>query len=436
MNKEYIAVIQAGGKGTRMIELTEDKIPKPMLLLNGKPMIQYQIENLKEYGIRDICIITGHLGEKIEEYFGNGSELQVNISYIKENEPLGSAGALYYVKSIAGNKDVLLIFGDVMIELDWEKMISFHESKDALATLLVHPNAHPFDSDLIEISDDGKALSIDSKNNIRDYWYDNLVNAGIYILNNELLSSFKEAKKTDLEKDVLAPLMKGGRIFGYRTPEYVKDAGTPERFKKCAEEQANGIWDKKCLKNKQKAIFLDRDGTINVFKGLINNDSLLELEEGVSEAIKLINASGFLAICVTNQPVVARGMCEIEDINYIHKKLKTLLGNDGAFLDDIIFCPHHPDKGFPEENPLYKIKCNCRKPATGMIDAMVAKYNIDVNASWMIGDSTLDIQLGKNASLKTVLLKTGQAGEDKKYDAKPDFVADDLLMAVECILQS
>jgi histidinol-phosphate phosphatase family protein len=433
MEREYIAVIQAGGKGTRMVELTGDRIPKPMLELNGKPMLQWQIENLVEYGIRDICIITGYLGEIIEDYFGDGSRFGISITYIKENEPLGSAGALYYVKEIAGSRDVILVFGDVMIKLDWNRMAAFHESKDAQATLLVHPNAHPYDSDVLIVDSEDCVIGIDSKQNVRDYWYGNVVNAGIYILSRKLMEQFEQPEKKDLEKDILEPLMGLGRIYAYRTSEYVKDAGTPERFRSCCKEQAAGIWDAKCLGKKQRAIFLDRDGTINQYRGLVSSAEQLELEPTAAEAIRRINSSGYLAICITNQPVVARGMCSIEDVETIHKKLQTLLGQKGAYLDDIVFCPHHPDKGYPEENPLYKIECNCRKPATGMIDRMIERYNIDPAQSYMIGDSTIDIQTGINAGLHTVLVRTGQGGRDGKYNVKAEVVAEDLLAAVSGI---
>lgn len=434
MKNNYIAIIQAGGKGTRMLELTHDEIPKPLLMLNDKPLIQWQIENLREYDIKDICIITGHLGEKIEEYFGDGSGLGVSINYIREERPLGSAGALYYLKDIIGSKNIILVFGDVMIKLDWDRMIAFHENKLAKATLLVHPNAHPYDSDLLMMDEESRVVGIDSKNNNRDYWYKNLVNAGIYILDNVVLNSFDELQKKDLEKDILTPMMGEGGIYGYRTPEYVKDAGIPERFFKCSKEQREGVWDSKCLINKQKAVFIDRDGTINKFNGLIYKEEDFVLEQYAAVAIRRINEAGYLAICVTNQPVVARGLCEIEDVENIHNKLETLLGNEGAYLDDIIFCPHHPDKGYPEENPLYKIECNCRKPATGMIDRMVERYNIDLQDSYMIGDSTSDVMTGLNAGLRTVLVKTGQAGLDGKYDVKADLEVENLLDAVDKII--
>lgn len=215
----------------------------------------------------------------------------------------------------------------------------------------------------------------------------------------------------------------------------MKDAGTIERFRQVEKEQSNGGWAKCNLESRQKCIFLDRDGTINKFRGLIFREEELELEEDAAEAIRLINESGYLAIVVTNQPVVARGMCEEKDVYRIHKKLQVLLGNKGAYLNDIIFCPHHQDKGFPEERTEYKIKCNCRKPATGMIDCMADKYNIDLKSSYIVGDSSVDIQTGVNTGLKTILVRTGVAGKDGRFAAIPDYEAENLMEAVKLIIR-
>lgn len=435
MKNTCIAVLQAGGKGTRLVELTRDEIPKPLLKIGGKPMIQWQIENLKKYGIQEFIIIVGYLGEKIQEYFGDGNWLDVNIQYIKEETPLGSGGALYYLKEQLFDKNFLMVFGDVMFDINLIKMIDFHEKKESLATLLVHPNGHPQDSDLIIINEENCVIGFDSKENERNYWYDNCVNAGIYVLSGKLLKGILKPSKIDLEKDLLLPLIKERRIYAYRTPEYVKDIGTVSRFNLAEEELKKGLWEQKNLENTQKCIFLDRDGTVNIYKGLISKEEQLELEKRAAEAIKLINTSGYLAILVTNQPVVARGLCEIKDVEKIHKKLVTLLGEEGAYLDDIIFCPHHPDKGYPGENKTYKVECSCRKPQTEMIDIMIEKYNIDRKKSYMIGDTTIDIQTGINAGLNTVLVHTGQAGADNKYKVRANCESEDILEAVKRVLK-
>lgn len=425
----------AGGKGTRLAPLTKDEIPKPMVPILGKLLLEWQVETLKRNGISDIIFVIGHLGQKIRGHFDDGSAFGIHAEYIEENEPLGTAGAFFYLKDKLKEEPFLLVFGDVLFDIDLSRMADFHKKNGSVATLFVHPNAHPFDSDLVELSADGRIVGFDSKNNERNHWYANCVNAGLYILPPDVLSLVSAPVKTDLEKDILSRLIAEKKnIFGYRSPEYIKDVGTVERIVSAKNDIASGFIGKRCLKNKQKCIFLDRDGTVNKYKGLISNIDDFELEDGVVEAIKKVNSSEWLCVLVTNQPVVARGLCSVEDVEKIHKKLETLLGQGGAYLDGIYFCPHHPDKGYPEENPAYKVKCNCRKPATGMLEQAAETYNIDLAVSWMVGDTTLDIQTGKNAGTHTALVLTGETGKDGKYDVTPDFTVGTLLEAVEKII--
>lgn len=431
-----VVVIMAGGKGSRLLSITNDEIPKPMVPVDGKPLLEYQVEKLKTYGIKKIVMIVGHLGEKIVDHFKDGKDFGVEIDYIFEKEPLGTAGAFYYLKDKIDAKDFMLVFGDIFFDMDFDRMEDFHFKNSALTTLLAHPNGHPYDSDLIQTDDTGRVIGFDSKHNVRDYWYDNMVNAGMYIINKRLLDLVKEPVKTDFEKDILANQVKlGANIYAYHTPEYVKDVGTVDRINATVEELKSGLIQSKNLKNKQRAIFLDRDGTMNVSKGFISKADDLELIPGTIDAIKAINKSGALAIVITNQPVIARGECSFEELHNIHNKLKTLLGEKGAFVDDIFYCPHHPDKGFEGEVPELKFDCECRKPKTGMIDEAVKKYNIDLSKSYMVGDSTMDLETARNAGIKSVLVDTGFAGNDGKYDRSCDIEADNLFDAVEKIIK-
>ena len=429
------AVIMAGGKGTRLAALTKDEIPKPMVPVAGKPLLLWQVERLKENGITDLIMVIGHLGEKIQEYFGDGSKFGVRIEYFVEEAPLGTAGSFYYLKNMLKEDTFLMMSGDLLFDIDFERMVRFHKEKGSAATLFVHPNGHPYDSDLLVLDAEERAIRFDSKHNTRDYWYDNCVNAGIFVFDRKICDRVPEPVKRNLENDIIKGMIDDGEpVYGYRSPEYVKDVGTVDRIAQGLADIESGFISARCLKQKQKCIFLDRDGTINKKNGFIANEDAFELEDCALEAIKKINKSGYLAVVITNQPSVARGLCEIEDIERIHKKLSTLLGREGVYVDDILFCPHHPDKGFPEENPLYKIPCECRKPKTGMVDKAAAKYNIDLSQSWMIGDTTMDLQTGVNAGMRTALVLTGDAGQDKKYDVQPNLIGKDLLEAVEMIL--
>ena len=429
------AVIMAGGKGTRLSSLTGGKIPKPMVDVDGMPLLERQILTLKREGVNNILIVLGHLGNVIKDYFGDGAKLGVRIDYYQETQPLGTAGSLpLFVEKLEDR--FFYLFGDVLFDLNLQKLLNFHQSKNAFITMMVHPNTHPFDSDLVITDDNDRVIDLDPKNPDRNYYYNNKVNAGMYVMEKGICDYIKAGQiKQDLEKDIVLPLTKTNKpIFAYSSSEYLKDIGTPERIKAAVEELKTGKLRQKNLNNPQKAIFLDRDGTINKSNGYVYRPDLFELEEHVIEAIKKINASGYLAIVVTNQPSVARGLASIDDINLVNKKMETLLGQGGVYLDAIYFCPHHPESGFEEENKAYKIPCSCRKPDVGMIQKAKDKFNIDLASSWIIGDTTTDIQTGINAGMHAALVMTGEKGEDKQFDCVPDIIAPNLDKAVELIL--
>ena len=429
------AVIMAGGKGTRLHDLTGDTIPKPLVSVAGKPILEWQLDCLRRNGIVDICVIVGHLGEKIQNYFGDGGKFGVSICYYMENSPMGTAGALAHIREFLTEPYYLLVFGDTVFDIDIKKMEEFHKRKKSFATLFAHPNSHPYDSDLLLLDSDERVSGFDSKKNTRTYWYDNIVNAGLYILPCEITELIPQERKTDLEKDVLFANYEKHRMYGYRSPEYIKDVGTIDRIQQAEIDILSGVVAAKNISKRQRCIFLDRDGTINKYRGLIYNHNEFKLEDTAAEAIRMINKSSFLAVVASNQPVVARGLCGVEDVELIHRKMKTLLGGEGAYLDLVEYCPHHPDKGYPDENPQYKIPCDCRKPGTGMITKAALQMNIDVSRSWMIGDTTRDIQTAKNVGMRSILVQTGESGLDGQYIVESDVVCNNILEAVQYILK-
>lgn len=425
------AFIMAGGKGTRLNSITNDEIPKCMVTVANKTIIERQIEFLKSNGIIDITIIVGHLKDKIVDFIGDGRQLGVNVKYIKEEKPLGTGGGLFFVKNLVKD-DFLLLFGDLILDIDIKRFYEYHKKNNSVLTIIGHPSSHPYDSDLIIRNKEGLFISFDSKSSERNYFYENVSNAGVYLFNPKALSIINEPQKLDLEKFII-PLIKNEfqNVYVYETSEYIKDVGTVDRIIQAGKDLVSGIVEQGNLKNKQKAIFVDRDGTINKFKGFINNANEIELIDGVSEAIKWFNNNGYLVIVVTNQPVIARGECSFEEVDNMHKKIEVLLGLSGSYVNEIIYCPHHPDCGYDGEVKELKIECSCRKPKTGMIDYMVKKYNIDLTKSWLIGDSSVDIQTAYNAKLKSILVKTGL--NNNKYQVKPTFSCNNMLESVKFI---
>ena len=404
----------AGGKGTRIAQVNAT-VPKPMITIEGKPILEYQIETLKKQGYTDIILIVGHMGNVIQKYFGDGSAFGVQISYIVEEQPLGTAGALYFLKDEIQN-DFLLLNGDIIFDVDIQKFLEYHCNQRTAATILTHPNSHPYDSGIIIADDKNRVTNWLHKEDER-LWYKNRVNAGLHMFSPRIFESFHEAKKCDLDRDVLKPLIKEGELSVYDSPEYIKDMGTPDRYYAVIEDIKSGKVSAKNLKNKQKAIFLDRDGTINKYVGFLTDINEFELLDGVTEAIKMINESGYLAIVVTNQPVIARGEVSVEELQEIHNKMETLLGQAGAYIDDIFYCPHHPHKGYEGERPEYKIECECRKPKPGMLFAAAEKYNIDLSESWMIGDGENDIEAGKNAGCKVCAVGDVEINNVPRYNS-------------------
>lgn len=430
-------VIMAGGKGTRISSVAND-IPKPMIKIEGIPVLERELECLKEQGFDDIIMTVSHLGNIIMDYFGDGSgyspatgkPFDVHIEYYYEREPLGNAGALFKLKDKL-TSDFLLLNADAMFDVDFNRFVDFHQKHGGLVTLFTHPNSHPYDSGLIVATKNGSVEKWLAKEDERPTYYRNRVNAGLHIINPKVLELIDidadsvgkigadgKPIKVDLDRQLLKPLAGTGMMFCYDSPEYVTDMGTPERYYSVCKDYKEGRISAKNLKNKQKAIFLDRDGTINKYVGFLRNSDDFELIDGVSAAIRKINESGYLTIVVTNQPVIARGEVSFEELEEIHNKMETLLGEKGAYLDAIYYCPHHPHKGYEGERAELKIDCDCRKPKPGMLFKAAEDFNIDLSKSWMIGDGVNDIKAGISAGCRTILLSDGNENYGQNVTAQ------------------
>jgi D,D-heptose 1,7-bisphosphate phosphatase len=420
-------VIIAGGKGTR---LGLKDIPKPMVEIDGKPLLEHQINLAKRYGIKDIFILSGHLAEVIVDYFKDGSDLGVNITHIIEPYPLGTAGSLKLIEKQL-NERFMVFYGDIVMDFDLDRFIEFDKKYNSIGTTLIHPNDHPYDSDLVDIDNHNRVTEFISKPHDPDKYYRNLVNAAVYIFSPEIFKYIEPDKSQDFGKHILPKVVQQNEILmGYSTPEYIKDMGTGDRLEKVKQDFISQKVARLNFKNKRKAVFIDRDGTINPDLGDNQNINEFKLFDGVSEAVKKLNKSEFLSIVITNQPAIAKGFVTKEELNEIHKKMETLLGNENAYLNGIYYCPHHPDKGFEGEIPELKINCDCRKPKTGMIFQAAKDFNIKLEDSYIIGDTFRDMQAGKKAGLTTILVNS------KNKCEQADFIFDNMLEAVNFVLEN
>lgn len=436
-----LTIIMAGGRGTRISALYPD-LPKPLIPIDGIPVLERELISLRNQGYTDFIFTVAYLADKIMAHFGDGSRWGVKIEYYVEETPLGNAGALLKLRERIGSEPFLLLNADAVFDVDFNRMVSYHHSKNALVTLFTHPNSHPYDSGLIVADGEKRVEKWLAKEDVRPEFYKNRVNAGLHVINPEVLDLLEmnaeeigregpdgRIIKVDLDRQLLKPLQGTGKMFCYDSPEYVKDMGTPERFYSVVEDFRAGRVQSKNLKNKQKAVFLDRDGTINKYAGFLRDKREFELIPGICGAVKCINNSGYLCVVVTNQPVIARGEVSFAQLDEIHNKMETLLGLEGAYIDGLYYCPHHPHKGYEGEIVALKTDCDCRKPKPGLLLRAAEDFNIDLKNSWMIGDSENDIKAGLAAGCKAVFIKgegtarmEGDFGQTDTLESVAEFV--------------
>ena len=429
----FEVAILAGGTGSRLKSRT-GPLPKPMVPILGSPLLEHQFALCRQHGFLRILLLVHHAHEQIRAHFGDGSAHGVSLGYALETTPRGTAGALH--DALPHLLDTFLVLcGDTYIDVDLRRMWDAHLKHEADATLFVHPNDHPHDSDLIELDDQSVVTALYPYPH-GDECRDNLATAALFVMQRSGLDGMTSPSiPADLVKDACPAMLRAGRrVYGYVSPEYIRDVGTPERLDQVEHDITAGVPERLSGRTLRSAVFLDRDGTLNREVHHLDAPEQLELLGGAADAVRRINRTGRLAIVVTNQPAVARGNVTPAGLERIHRTLEGMLGRHGAYLDAIFACPHHPDGGFPGEVRELKRECDCRKPRTGLIDAACRDLTIDRGTSWMVGDTTSDIETGRRAGLRTILLRTGHAGQDGKYLFRPDYVVIDLEAAIAWIL--
>lgn len=428
--------ILAGGKGTRLAERLKG-LPKPLVDICGLPLLERQIQLVKRYGFTHVLVLANHAAHYIVDYCAVHDNRDLKMECIDDGEPRGTAGATLAVFDHLAD-EFLVMYGDTMLDVDLERFQAAHAAHpEAAATLFLHPNDHPRDSDLVDLDNAGGIAAFHPYPHDTNHYHRNLVNAALYWIRRRALEPYLGHRGTlDFGKHLFPKMLADGQILhGYQSSEYIKDCGTPERLDKVCSDLLSGRIERANLNHPQKAVFLDRDGTLNKETGHLSRAEDFELLDGVAAAIKRLNRSDYRAVVVTNQPVLARGDCTVPELRRIHAKMETLLGAEGAYLDRIYFCPHHPDRGFPGEVPELKVECDCRKPKPGLIETARKELNITLADSWMVGDTLVDMTLARTAGLRGVLVETGFAGMDYRAAGWPDYTVPDLPAAVDFILE-
>jgi D,D-heptose 1,7-bisphosphate phosphatase len=429
-------VIVAGGRGARLASVIGDS-PKVLVPVGGKPVLQHQLELAAATGIEEVTIFAGHLAEKIHEFVSDGSQFGLKVRILTEKDPMGNAGAVLQSLDLLP-EHFLVVYGDLMIAVDLRRIAQLHMDREADLTILVHPNDHPQDSDLVEIDADDWVTAIHTYPHPPDQCFDNLVNGALYVVRRDSLRPWSAfLGKQDFTKNIMSGLVaNGGRVLAYRSSEYLKDIGTPSRLQTAEADWRAGRISLQKFGSGQPAVFLDRDGTLCVEKGHLSVPEDLELLPGVGSTLRTLRQAGFHLVVLTNQPVIARGEATEGEVAAIHRRLAWEIGKEGAYLDAIYVCPHHPDRGFPGERVELKTHCECRKPGTKLFEQACQDLGIDAANSWMIGDQSRDIEMARRAGLRSILVQTGAAGRDGQFSASPDHIAEDLTAAAAVILQS
>lgn len=427
------AVILAGGKGTRLAERLGGR-PKPLVDVCGAPLLERQLDNLFSNGIEEVLLLVNHRADLIQSFVAL-HPMAAKIALVDDGEPQGTAGALLAALPRLQERFVV-VYGDTLFHVDLVHFIEAHRQAGADVSLLVHPNDHPADSDLVEVGGDGWIQAFHGYPHPPTSAFGNLVNAAMYVCERRALEAWANFDTpSDLAKDLFPRMLaSGARLLGYQSYEYIKDLGTPERLDKVERHLRTGRVARASRRVPQRAVFVDRDGTLNVPAGYIKDPRELVLIAGAADGVRRLNEAEYRVVLATNQPVLARGGCDDATMRRIHAQLQTDLGRAGAYLDSVLMCPHHPHSGFPGEVRALKGECDCRKPKPGMLLAAAADLNIDLSGSWMVGDASTDMACAAAAGVTSVLVLTGDAGRDGRVSFAPDFVVADFGQAAELIV--
>ena len=424
--KEIQIVVLMGGLGSRLGVKTKD-YPKALMEINGSPFFDYELQLLKTYGFCKFLFLVGYKSEMIEAHYGNGREYGVEISYSYDGEKLlGTGGAIRRAYDLLED-DFLLIYGDSFMDIDYRETIYRYfrgKASGMRALMTVLENHNKLDKSNV-VFENGNIILYD-KHNLDDRM--RYIDYGVGMYEKSLFQ--KIVPETCFDMSVIQNRLSiEGTITGQEVMNRFYEIGSPASLEEFQ------IYAKRRFKETRPAVFFDRDGVINeiIFRdeteqldSPLKPDELI-LNDGIISGMRKLKGKGYYLFVVTNQPSAAKGRASLADLYDVNICLYRQLKQAGIELDAIEMCPHYPRvTKFTRERFLIRT-CECRKPGTGMIDMICARFKIDKTHSWMLGDSYTDIQAGKRAKLNTAFLGNYKCDVCKCLDYdRPDLICENV----------
>ena len=403
MIEDITVVIAIGGEGSRLKKISGE-IPKPLFPICGISTLERALNELDKYGFKKVILSTCFRKELFKDFIKNNTFNFDKLIIFEEELPLGECGCLWEIKDQLSSK-TLFINGDLIFSLDFKKLCAFDKNLGSDITLVTHPSSHPEDSDMISAPNGSFVEKLFLKN--RDYKEDKfkplLGFAGISLFKTSIIDEFKLLKNQN-KYNLFGFLFKKAfenkkKIFSYNTSEYIKDMGTEKRYLEVTKAINKNILEMKNYTNFQKALFIDRDNTLiecNINNYILCKDEIKFLDKNIEKLAKLSTEFSVVSI-VTNQPQIAMNKLSLEELESINNYIIYYCRAKSLLIDTVVWCPHHPHKGYDSENKILKTDCFCRKPKPGMLLQLAYERNIDLKSSLFVGDSYVDEEASKSA---------------------------------------
>lgn len=365
------AIILAGGFGTRLQSVVSD-VPKPMAPINNKPFLEYMLEELNNDGFNKVVLAVGYKKECIINYFGSKYK-NIKLFYSVEEEPLGTGGCVKQAMQYIDEDFAFILNGDTMFKIDFKEMAKIN--KIAIACKKMSKFDRYGEVKIL----DGIITSFEEKK----YVDEGYINGGIYYLPKNIFNNFDLQKKFSMEKDFFEKYIVQLKMCAYLSTDYFIDIGIPEDYEKAQRDFV-----------KKKALFLDRDGIINIDYGHVHKIEDFKFTDFIFDICKKYQSEGYIIVIITNQAGIGKGLYKEEDAIKLNEYMVNEFKKNGITIEKVYYCPHKP-----EDN------CNCRKPKPGMFLQAIKDFNIDATNSVAIGDKISDLEAAHNAGINELYYK-------------------------------